>query len=132
MIIQSYTFADEIQVDQSGKLTIAGTFDNINTKGFPSVHKLMYFLIMFEGNVDEEGDHSLEIIPYANDKTFANSLTGRTFTLPPTPQIGPSLKNNYIVRITDFPIPEMGVYTFEILVDGHIQSQLPYFTVTKI
>lgn len=131
MILQSYAFADDIKIGEGSKLIISGKFENINTSGVPAIHKLMFIALTFEGDVDEEGDHTLEIIPYVNDKTYANSFTGN-FSLPPSPQIGPGLKKDHVISTTDFPLPEIGVYTFEILVDGQLLSQIPYFTVAII
>ncbi len=128
MEIEIFTLADFAQ-DNNSKLTIVGTFDNINTKQFPVQHPSCAIACRLRFAAKEVGEHAFrlrlidsagkEIIqPIEGDINIGEPANGQFATI------------NIVINFNQLQFAAAGRYSFELYIDGDWKSGLPLFLNT--
>jgi hypothetical protein len=112
-------FADYAAEDRLGKLIIGGIFDQITatTPQRPIVAPAFWLVAQLEAHVTEGTDHQLEL--RATNADGQDIAPGIQVPVKFTPQ-GPGrpLRARVLANIGNFPFPDVGGYSFHLLVDG--------------
>jgi hypothetical protein len=125
MEIEIFTLADFAQDNQS-KLTIVGTFDNINVPQFPALHPSCAIACRLRFAAKEAGPHHFklrlidsegkEIIqPIQGDIHIGESANGQFTTI------------NIVINFNQLQFKSAGRYSFELYIDDDWKSGLPLF-----
>ena len=123
MRIDLATVCDYAILDQYGKLSILGIFSHVWVAKFPAVHPRMHLVLHLKGRRTEIGDHTVRI--RLTDDQGMELLSGDgtvKFNEPPAGVVEVSAGT---VLVFDVPFPRAGTYTFEVVVDGTIRSEIP-------
>ena len=114
---------DYALIDQLGKLSMLGVFENLWIPSFPAVHPRVHLVVRIKGRRTELGDHSIAI-QFLDDEDH-EIITGDgvvTFNEPPA---GVTQMESGTVLVFDLPLERPGNYRFEIIVDGEISATVP-------
>jgi hypothetical protein len=125
MEIEIFTLADFAQ-DNNSKLTIVGTFDNINAKQFPVQHPSCAIACRLRFAAKEAGPHAFKlrlidaagketIQPIEGDINIGEPVNGQFTTI------------NIVVNFNQLQFAATGRYSFELYIDGDWKSGLPLF-----
>lgn len=118
MKIDIFTLCDTAQ-EYNGKLMIIGTFNYIYAEKFPTIHSELALVARITFNEKEKGIHKIEICIKKNDNdTFLMPL--RNMTIDTTTMKEKEAGLNIIIKGNNIAIPEAGIYTATIKVDGNI------------
>jgi hypothetical protein len=125
MEIEIFTLADFAQ-DNNSKLTIVGTFDNINVKQFPVTHPVCALACRLRFAAKESGAHDfkLRLIDASGKETIQPIEGNINIGAPPNGQF---TSINIVVNFNQLQFPAAGRYSFELYVDDDWKSGLPLF-----
>lgn len=93
--VNFFHVCDDAILDQTGKLSIIGIFENINTLNFPATHPQMAIVASLEA--DKPGLYDVELV-------FLDEQ-GEIIKMPAKINIGSNLKGNWIHKILMYTIP---------------------------
>lgn len=133
MILKNGILADHVLQGDSGKKTIFGVFGRIVSFEYPTTHPKMYMYLEFIGELDESGEHGLDIVLVDGDYNPQGELPHSTFVLPKPPEglFLPTLSTEVVHEIQQFGVQAPGMYEFRIKVDGKQVGYIP-LTMLKI
>ena len=125
MEIEIFTLADFAQ-DNNSKLTIAGTFDSINSKQFPVVHPACTVACRLRFAAKESGEHSIKLrLIDSKAKEIIQPIEGNiNIGNPPNGQFA---SINMVINFNQLKFETAGRYSFELYIDGDWKSGLPLF-----
>ena len=125
MEIEIFTLCDFAQ-DNSGKLTVVGTFDGINSKQFPFVQANFSVACRLRFSEKETGEHRMRLrfIDGAG-KELIKPVEGK-MTIP-EPKNGQYSAINLVFNFNQVKFDKAGRYSFELYIDDEWESGLPLF-----
>jgi len=107
--------ADYALIDQQGKLSVLGIFQNVWVTGFPTVHPRSHLVLRVTGKRTEIGTHRIGI--RFIDEDGAEHLGGEGTVEFGEPPAGVTDMEAGAVLVFDVPLPHPGRYWFEITLD---------------
>ena len=125
MEIEIFTLCDFAQ-DNSGKLTVVGTFDGINSKQFPFVQGNFSVACRLRFAEKETGQHNMRLrFIDANGKELLQPIEGEMNI--PKPTNGQYTTINLVFNFNQIKFEKAGRYSFELFIDDEWESGLPLF-----
>jgi len=129
MEIEIFTLADHAADYGSGKLVIAGTFDNIFASNFPAVHPMCVIAVRMRIANSESGRHKFEIRAIDSKGQKLHEPFSGEFDVQKNPNADHTTLNIvWNLANTKFETP--GKYAFEFHYDGEFRTGLN-LTVVK-
>ncbi len=123
MNIDFAVLADYALIDQQGKLSVLGIFQNVWVAQFPAVHPRTHLVVRVRGRRTEIGSHPIRI-RFVDDQ--GNELVGGSGTVQfGEPPAGVVELEAGAVLVFDVPLPRAGKYAFEITLDDHQETRVP-------
>ena len=125
MEIEIFTLCDFAQ-DNSGKLTVVGTFDGIYSKQFPFVKANFSVACRLRFSEKEAGAHDMRLRFTDGDKQeFIKPIEGQINIA--KPQNGQYSAVNLVFNFNQVKFEKAGRYSFELYIDDDWSSGLPLF-----
>ena len=125
MEIEIFTLCDFAQ-DNSGKLTVVGTFDGIHSKQFPFVQANFSVACRLRFSEKETGEHHMRLRLIDMDgKELIQPIQGNMNI--PKPQNGQYSAINLVFNFAQMKFEKAGRYSFELYIDDDWSSGLPLF-----
>jgi hypothetical protein len=125
MEIEIFTLCDFAQ-DNSGKLTVVGTFDGINSKQFPFVQGNFSVACRLRFSEKETGQHTMRLrFIDANGKELLQPIEGEMNI--PKPTNGQYTTINLVFNFNQIKFEKAGRYSFELFINDEWESGLPLF-----
>ena len=125
MEIEIFTLCDFAQ-DNSGKLTVVGTFDGINSKQFPIVHTNFFVACRLRFSEKEVGQHEMRLrFIDSTGKELLQPIGGELNIAKPTN--GQYSTINLVFNLSQIKFEKAGRYSFELYIDDEWESGLPLF-----
>jgi hypothetical protein len=124
MITEIFTFCDFAQ-ENSGKLSIIGTFDTIIARNFPCVHQQLTIVIRLRFNISEFSSHTFRIETRDLDgQSSIDPITGRIEVR----GVGNATAVSHLVfTINGLRFRNAGVVNFTLYIDDHEVSSIPLY-----
>jgi hypothetical protein len=124
MKIELFTFCDFAQ-ENSGKLTIVGTFDTIISRNFPCIHPQLSVVIRVRFDLWEFKSHSFRIESRDLDgETMMESIVGNVDVL----GVGnASAVSHLVFSISNLRINGSGVINFTLYIDDKETGSIPLY-----
>ena len=116
MHIDFAVLADYALIDQHGKLSVLGMFQNVWVPRFPAVHLRTHLVLRVRGLRTEIGSHKITI--RFVDQHGAEHLGGEGTVEFGEPPAGVTQLEACAVLVFDVPLPHPGSYWFDIAIDG--------------
>lgn len=116
MHIDFAVLADYALIDQHGKLSVLGMFQNVWVPRFPAVHLRTHLVLRVRGLRTEIGSHKITI--KFVDEHGAEHLGGEGTVEFGEPPAGVTQLEAGAVLVFDVPLPHPGSYWFDIAIDG--------------
>ena len=116
MHIDFAVLADYALIDQHGKLSVLGRFQNVWVPRFPAVHLRTHLVLRVRGLRTEIGSHKITI--RFVDEHGAEHLGGEGTVEFGEPPAGVTQLEAGAVLVFDIPLPHPGSYWFDIAIDG--------------
>ncbi len=116
MHIDFAVLADYALIDQHGKLSVLGMFQNVWVTRFPAVHLRTHLVLRVRGLRTEIGSHKITI--RFVDEDGAEHLGGEGTVEFGEPPAGVTQLEAGAVLVFDVPLPHPGSYWFDIAIDG--------------
>ena len=125
MEIEIFTLCDFAQ-DNSGKLTVVGTFDGINSKQFPFTQANFSVACRLRFAEKETGSHDMRLRFIDIDgKEILQPIQGQMNI--PKPINGQYSTINLVFNLSQIKFDKAGRYSFELYIDDEWTSGLPLF-----
>lgn len=129
MEIEIFTLCDFAQ-DNSGKLTVVGTFDGINSKQFPFTQANFSVACRLRFAEKETGTHDMRLRFIDIDgKEILQPIQGQMNI--PKPINGQYSTINLVFNLSQIKFDKAGRYSFELYIDDEWTSGLPLF-ISKV
>lgn len=128
MELELALLADFANKSADGKLNILGTFNQIFSLRYPSVHPELKLVLRFAVHPAELGEtKKVRIQLRGYDGQVAMQLDGEMkLNRPPTAPSGEILHVDNILGINGLPIPAAGRYEFVIMVNGEVKGSASF------
>ncbi|MGH7658523.1 MAG: DUF6941 family protein [Gemmatimonadales bacterium] len=115
--------ADYALIDQQGKLSILGIFQNVWVGNFPTTHPRTHLVLRVRGKRTEVGTHRIQI-RFVDDQ--GKELLGGQGTVEfGEPPAGVTELEAGAVLVFDVPLPRAGLFAFEIRLDDGGVHRVP-------
>lgn len=115
MHIDFAVLADYALIDQRGKLSVLGMFQNVWVQAFPAVHPRTHLVLRVRGSRTEIGSHQIRIrFVDEEDNEHLGGAGTVEFGEPPA---GITQLEAGAVLVFDVPLPHPGTYWFDIAID---------------
>lgn len=124
MNVKFAVLADYALLDQGGKLSILGIFDQVRPPMLPFNMPQMYWVIVVEGEASEAGrQFPMELLIWDADgnQLFANEVT---FAFPPAQQPGSKVAHNSIIALAGIPFVNAGDHSFIVRINGEERNRI--------
>ena len=110
--------------DDNGKLNLLGAFDTIYTQQLPAIHPQCSIALRVTFSSGDEGEHALALnFVDADGRSIAKfPPIPVEVTLPDDMHFG---TRNFIVNIQQLKFDNPGLYSIDILLNGHSQANIP-------
>ena len=123
MQVKLALLADYANVTAEGKLNILGIFDRISVNQIPAVHPQMHLILRLEAHpAERDRPHNIEIRLYDPDGQTVFEVKGDVV---PHGQVGQAIATNQILTLNNLQLDKAGGYTFVVLVNNDLKSELP-------
>jgi hypothetical protein len=123
MQVKLALLADYANVTAEGKLNILGIFDRITVRELPALHPQMHLILRLEAHAAERNrPHVVEIRLYDPDSDTVFQVNG---DIVPQGQGGQAVATNQILTLNNLQLNKSGGYTFVVLVDNDVKSEIP-------
>ena len=123
MQVKLALLADYANVTAEGKLNILGIFDRISVNQIPAVHPQMHLILRLEAHpAERDRPHNIEIRLYDPDGQTIFEVKGDVV---PHGQVGHTIATNQILTLNNLQLDKAGGYTFVVLVNNDVKSELP-------
>jgi hypothetical protein len=123
MQVKLALLADYANVTAEGKLNILGIFDRISVQEIPAIHPQMHLILRLEAHPAERNRvHNVEIRLYDPDGQTVFEVKGDVM---PQGHSGQSIATNQILTLNNLQLDKSGGYTFVVLVNNDVKSELP-------
>jgi hypothetical protein len=123
MQVKLALLADYANVTAEGKLNILGIFDRISVNQIPAVHPQMHLILRLEAHpAERDRPHNIEIRLYDPDGQTVFEVKGDVV---PHGQVGQTIATNQILTLNNLQLDKAGGYTFVVLVNNDLKSELP-------
>ena len=123
MQVKLALLADYANVTAEGKLNILGIFDRINVPEVPIVHPQMHLVLRIEAHPAElNRAHNVEIRLHDPDGQTLFEVKG---DMVPQGSMGNTISTNQILTLNNLQITKTGGYTFLVLVNNDLKSEVP-------
>lgn len=122
MHIDFAVLADYALIDQHGKLSVLGMFQNVWVPGFPAVHPRTHLVLRVRGSRTEIGNHKIAI--KFVDEQGTEHLGGEGTVEFGEPPAGVTQLEAGAVLVFDVPLPHPGSYWFDIVIDGAPEARV--------
>jgi hypothetical protein len=123
MQVKLAILADYANVTAEGKLNILGIFDRITVREIPVVHPQMHLILRLEAHPAERNrSHAVEIRLYDPDGETVFDVNG---DIVPHGQGGLTIATNQILTLNNLQLNKSGGYTFVVLVNNDVKSEIP-------
>ena len=125
MEIEIFTLCDFAQ-DNNGKLTVVGTFDNINSKQFPVTQPNFCVACRLRFAEKEAGTHDMRLrFIDGNGNELLQPIQGQMNI--PAAKNGQYSTVNLVFNLNNIKFEKAGRYSFELYIDDEWESGLPLF-----
>ena len=124
MKIELFTFCDFAQ-ENSGKLTVVGTFDTIISRNFPCIHPQLSVVIRLRFDLWEFSNHQFKI--------ETRDLDGETVIKPIQGNLevrgagNATAVNHLVFTISNLHFKSSGVINFILYIDDKEQTSIPLY-----
>jgi len=127
MKIELFTFCDFVQ-ENTGKLTIVGTFDTILSRKFPCVHPQLSVVIRLRYDLWEFANHQFRIeTKDLGGKTVINPIKGTV----DVKGVGNATAVSHLVfTISNLHFNDAGVINFTLYIDDKELASIPLYLST--
>lgn len=115
--------ADYALIDQGGKLSVIGIFQHVWVQAFPALHPRTHLVLRLRGKRTEIGEHRVSI--RFTDQKGNELMGGEGAVQLGEPPAGITEMEAGAVLVFDVPLPEPGLYHFEIDVDDAPVARVP-------
>jgi hypothetical protein len=123
MQVKLALLADYANVTAEGKLNILGIFDRISVNEIPAVHPQMHLILRLEAHpAERDRVHNVEIRLYDPDGQTVFEVKGDVV---PHGSTGQTIATNQILTLNNLELAKSGGYTFVVLVNNDLKSELP-------
>jgi hypothetical protein len=122
MHIDFAVLADYALIDQHGKLSVLGMFQNVWVPAFPAVHPRTHLVLRVRGSRTEIGNHKIAI--RFVDEHGVEHLGGEGTVEFGEPPAGVTQLEAGAVLVFDVPLPHPGNYWFEIAIDSAPEARV--------
>ena len=123
MQVKLALLADYANVTAEGKLNILGIFDRINVQEIPATHPQMHLILRLEAHPAERNrPHNVEIRLHDPDGQTIFDVSG---DMVPMGVGGQNTATNQILTLNNLQITKTGGYTFVVLVNNDLKSEVP-------
>ena len=127
MKIELFTFCDFAQ-ENSGKLTIVGTFDTIISRNFPCIHPQLSVVIRLRFDLWEFSNHQFKIETRDLDgKTVINPIQG---TVEVKGAGNATAVSHLVFAISNLHFKNSGVVNFVLFIDEKELASIPLYLST--
>jgi len=127
MKIELFTFCDFAQ-ENSGKLTIIGTFDTIISRNFPCIHPQLSVVIRLRFDLWEFSNHQFRIETRDLDgKTVINPIQG---TVEVKGAGNATAVSHLVFAISNLHFKNSGVVNFVLFIDDKELASIPLYLST--
>jgi hypothetical protein len=129
MKTEFFTLCDFAQ-EQSGKLTVVGTFDTIVSRQFPCVHPLFFIVIRLRFDLWEFGTHAFRIETRdLDDEMSLEPVTGRLSAK----SVGNATAVSHLVySIGNAQFKSSGIVNFILYIDDKEITSIPLYWVNLV
>ena len=111
-VLQALVLADQVYVDaRTGKKVIAGTFNRLWSKQFPSQFGRTTYAYICLTNL-RKADLKIQYVDDESDTVLMETAEI------PIKADSPLDSVEFVVEVPGFPMPHVGIYHFEVLVSG--------------
>ena len=121
--------ADFASLTIDNKLNVLGIFDKIVSQSVPAAHPQMYLVAGYKFECAEAGKKDLKVVLIDADGRILFSLEGEINIV--ATESGEPCSLSQIFRLGGLVFPQFGDYEFQVLINGRIESHLP-FTVVQL
>ena len=122
---------DYAMVDQKGKLSVIGIFNNINSSSFPARHPKMFLVYLLEGSTSEKGILEGQLLLKDPSGNILIQMNGLQFKFEGGNN-GLPINSNFIIELNDQIFPKPGKYQFELIISKAKLSCKLNFFITEI
>jgi len=124
MKIELFTFCDFAQ-ENSGKLTVVGTFDTVVSRTFPCIHPQLYVVIRLRFDLWEFSNHEFRVETRdLNGDTVIKPVTGNV----EVKGVGNATAVSHLVfTISNINFKQPGVVNFVLYIDDRELSSIPLY-----
>ena len=121
---------DHAMVDQQGKLSLIGIFQNVWVARFPAMHPRLHLVLRLQGTRAEIGKHSI-VIDFSDPEGESLIKGGGAVTFKEPPKGVVDIEASAILTF-DLPLPREGRYQFKIKIDDELETVLPLTAMMQI
>lgn len=123
MQVKLALLADYANVTAEGKLNILGIFDRIRVQQLPVVHPQMHLILRLEAHpAERDRSHPVEIRLHDPDGETVLDVRGEVV---PHGDVGHTIATNQILTLNNLQLGKSGGYTFIVLVNNDLKSEVP-------
>lgn len=123
MQVRLAILADYANVTGDGKLNILGIFDRINLMQIPATHPQMHLVLRLEAHPAElNRSHDVEIRLQDPEGIVIFEVKGE---IVPRGEPGQPVSTNQILTLNNLQLEKIGSYTFVVLIDNDLKTQIP-------
>ena len=123
MQVKLALLADYANVTAEGKLNILGIFDRIRVQELPVVHPQMHLILRLEAHpAERDRSHPVEIRLHDPDGETVLDVRGDVV---PHGEVGHTIATNQILTLNNLQLRKSGGYTFIVLVNNDLKSEVP-------
>ena len=123
MHVDFAVLADYALIDQQGKLSVLGMFQQVWVAGFPAVHPRTHLVLRVRGRRTEIGEHQIRI--RFTDDAGQELMGGEGTVQFGEPPAGVTEVEAGAVLVFDVPLPRPGGYRFEITLGDNPVLRVP-------
>jgi hypothetical protein len=121
--------ADFASLTIDHKLNVLGIFDRIVSQNVPAAHPQIYLVVGYKFECTEVGTKDIKIVLIDADGHVLFSMEGKMDVV--AAESGVSRSVSQILRLGNLIFPQFGDYEFQVLINGRIESHIP-FTVVQL
>jgi hypothetical protein len=124
MNIQVAVLCDAATEDH-GKINLLGAFDTIYAQQMPALHPQCAVALRITFSAGDEGKHSLQLnFMDADGRSIMPNFPPVTVEVV-LPEDIHFVTRNFIVNIQQLKLPEFGLYSVDVRIDGQSQASIP-------
>jgi hypothetical protein len=109
------------------KLNVLGIFDRIVSQNVPAAHPQIYLVVGYKFECTKVGTKDIKIVLIDADGHLLFSMEGKMDVV--AAESGESCSVSQILCLGNLIFPQFGDYEFQVLINGRIESHIPFKVV---